>query len=73
METTVHSAAKPATDLGARESKLLAVVGELARELHPQHSIEELSLASRLERNLRIDSLGRTELVLRLDELASTE
>jgi 1-acyl-sn-glycerol-3-phosphate acyltransferase len=68
METAVHSAAKPAADLGARESKLLAIVGELARELHPQHSrIEEISLASRLERNLGIDSLGRTELVLRLE------
>ena len=47
---------------------MLAVVGELARELHPQQSgIAEVSLGSRLERNLGIDSLGRTELVLRLE------
>ncbi len=47
---------------------MLAVVGELARDLHPQQSgIAEVSLGSRLERNLGIDSLGRTELVLRLE------
>jgi 1-acyl-sn-glycerol-3-phosphate acyltransferase len=65
---TVRSAATPASDEGTRESKLLAVVGELARELHPQHSrVGEISLGSRLEKNLGIDSLGRTELVLRLE------
>jgi 1-acyl-sn-glycerol-3-phosphate acyltransferase len=58
----------PARDEGTRESKLLAVVGELACELHPQHSrVGEISLGSRLEKNLGIDSLGRTELVLRLE------
>ncbi|MGA7488336.1 MAG: AMP-binding protein [Xanthobacteraceae bacterium] len=47
---------------------MLAVGGELARDLHPQQSgIAEVSLGSRLERNLGIDSLGRTELVLRLE------
>jgi len=68
METAVHSAVEPAPDQAKRESKLLAIVGELARELHPQHSrIDEVSLGSRLEKNLGIDSLGRTELVLRLE------
>ncbi|HEY6995233.1 MAG TPA: AMP-binding protein [Xanthobacteraceae bacterium] len=68
METAVYSTVKPAADQGTRESKLLAIVGELARELHPQHArIGEISLGSRLERNLGIDSLGRTELVLRLE------
>ena len=53
---------------GARERALLALVGELARELHPQHSrSEDISLSSRLERDLGIDSLGRTELILRLE------
>ena len=51
-----------------RTRHLLAIVGELARELHPQHSrAGEASLSSRLERDLGIDSLGRTELVLRLE------
>ena len=51
-----------------RTRHLLAVVGELARELHPQHGrAGEASLSSRLERDLGIDSLGRTELVLRLE------
>ena len=68
METADHSAGTPARDHAARESKLLAVVGELARELHPQHSrVAEVSLGSWLEKNLGIDSLGRTELVLRLE------
>jgi 1-acyl-sn-glycerol-3-phosphate acyltransferase len=55
-------------DEGTRDRKLLAIVGELARELHPQHSrASEPALSSRLERDLGIDSLGRTELVLRLE------
>ena len=55
-------------DEGTRDRKLLAIVGELARELHPQHSRpSEPALSSRLERDLGIDSLGRTELVLRLE------
>jgi 1-acyl-sn-glycerol-3-phosphate acyltransferase len=53
---------------GARERNLLAIVGELARELHPQHSrVKGPALSSRLERDLGIDSLARTELVLRLE------
>ena len=47
---------------------LTAIVDELARELHPQHSRRgNASLSSRLERDLGIDSLGRTELILRLE------
>ncbi|HEY7665309.1 MAG TPA: AMP-binding protein [Xanthobacteraceae bacterium] len=68
METAVHQAGVQRSEEGTRESKLLAVVGELARELHPQHSrVGQITLASRLEKNLGIDSLGRTELVLRLE------
>jgi 1-acyl-sn-glycerol-3-phosphate acyltransferase len=55
-------------DQGVQERNLIAIVGELARELHPQHAGREaISLSSRLERDLGIDSLGRTELVLRLE------
>ncbi len=66
MDTAVDHQEKP--DQGTRERNLLAIVGELARELHPQHvRAGQISLSSRLERDLGIDSLGRTELVLRLE------
>src|SRR6516164_10833025 len=56
------------TAAATRERVLLAVVGDFARELHPRQSrVDDTSLSSRLERDLGIDSLGRTELVLRLE------
>jgi len=56
-------------DQSARqERELLAVVGGLVHELGAQHPIEiTVSLASRLDRDLGIDSLGRTELILRIE------
>jgi 1-acyl-sn-glycerol-3-phosphate acyltransferase len=68
MDSAVDHLERSAADPATRERDLLAVVGDLARELHPQHSrVDDLSLASRLEKNLGIDSLGRTELILRLE------
>ena len=68
MNSVVDYPEKPAAEPAARERCLLAIVGQLARELHPQHGrLGEVSLSSRLEKNLGIDSLGRTELVLRLE------
>jgi 1-acyl-sn-glycerol-3-phosphate acyltransferase len=68
METAVRDTTAPGADQNVRERRLIAVVGELARELHPQHiRPDTISLSSRLERDLGIDSLGRTELVLRLE------
>src|SRR6516165_5787712 len=68
MDSAVDHLERSAADRAARERDLLAVVGGLARELHPQHGrIDEISLSSRLEKDLGIDSLGRTELVLRLE------
>src|SRR6516162_9008630 len=68
MDSTVDHVERSAADPAQRERDLLAIVGDLARELHPQHSrANEISLSSRLEKNLGIDSLGRTELVLRLE------
>jgi acyl carrier protein len=51
-----------------RECDVIAVVSDLVRELHPQRfrSID-IQPASRIERDLGIDSLGRIELVLRLE------
>src|SRR5947207_10948446 len=55
-------------DMPSRELELIAVVRELVRELAPQHLKRgDVTLASRLDRDLGIDSLGRTELVLRIE------
>ena len=68
MNNLADQLQKPAADPAARERRLLSVVAQLARELHPRHSgAGQISLSSRLEKNLGIDSLGRTELVLRLE------
>jgi acyl carrier protein len=51
-----------------RERKLRAVVGGLVRELHPRRSrFIDIAPSSRIERDLGIDSLGRTELILRIE------
>jgi len=51
-----------------RERDLIAVVTELVRELHPQRiRFIDIGPASRIERDLGIDSLGRTELILRIE------
>ena len=53
---------------GSPERELLGIVRELVRELHPQRSrYFEASPASRIERDLGIDSLSRTELILRIE------
>ena len=49
-----------------RERALLGVVGELVRELRRGKAVE-VRLSSRLDRDLGIDSLGRTELILRVE------
>src|SRR5882672_11365147 len=55
-------------DRPSREGELIAVVRELVRELAPQRLKRgDVTLASRLDRDLGIDSLGRTELVLRIE------
>jgi len=47
---------------------LIALVRDLVRELHPQRSrFIEVEPSSRIERDLGIDSLARTELILRID------
>ena len=55
-------------DRPSREAELIAVVRELVRELSPQRLKRgDVTLASRLDRDLGIDSLGRTELTLRIE------
>jgi acyl carrier protein len=51
-----------------RQRQLIAVVTDLVRELHPQRiRFIDITPASRIERDLGIDSLGRTELILRIE------
>ncbi len=48
---------------------LLDVAGQLAHELHPYKTqVRSVSLDSSLERDLGLDSLGRVELLLRLEQ-----
>src|SRR5947208_7312175 len=55
-------------DMPSRELELVAVVRELVRELAPQRLKRgDVTLASRLDRDLGIDSLARTELILRIE------
>ena len=64
---------QPARDPAKRERELLSIISEFAGELHPQQArLGEVLLSSRLERDLGIDSLGRTELVLRLERAFGT-
>jgi hypothetical protein len=66
MQTVGLSGEKLAVD--QRGSTQVAMLGELPHQLHLQHGdFRSISLGSRLEKNLGIDSLGRTEPVLRLE------
>ncbi len=50
-------------------TELLRIVRSLAKELRPQlRHIESISLDSDLERDVGLDSLGRAELILRIDK-----
>src|SRR5262244_1057807 len=58
----------PADPSKTRERDLINIVRELVRELRGQRGASlDVTLSSRLDRDLGIDSLGRTELVLRLE------
>lgn len=59
----------PPSGRGASERDLIAVVEKFARELHPQRAREshDITSSSRIERDLGIDSLARTELILRIE------
>jgi 1-acyl-sn-glycerol-3-phosphate acyltransferase len=50
------------------ERDLITVISGLVRELHPQrYRYIDIRPSSRIERDLGIDSLGRTELILRIE------
>ena len=52
----------------AHTHALLSIIRQLVQELHPQRAkLLEISPASHIERDLAIDSLARTELMLRIE------
>ncbi len=54
---------------GRSSDELLALVDDFVRELHAQRAPAiSVSLGSRIDRDLGIDSLGRTELMLRVEQ-----
>ena len=68
MEPVAAHAETPTADPERHARDVIAVVDALVRDLHPQQAHRtQTSMASRLERDLGIDSLGRTELVRRLE------
>jgi 1-acyl-sn-glycerol-3-phosphate acyltransferase len=58
----------PEVALEMRKHQLVLVVADLVRELHPQRArFIDVTPSSRIEHDLGIDSLGRTELILRIE------
>jgi 1-acyl-sn-glycerol-3-phosphate acyltransferase len=70
MSERLDEAESPAAlaEQALRERDVIALVAALVRELHPQRMrFIDVRLASRIERDLGIDSLARTELILRIE------
>src|SRR5271169_6718917 len=63
------NASQKAVDATSRARSLVAIVTNLVRELRGSRASLNVTLSSRLDRDLGIDSLGRTELVLRIERL----
>ncbi len=68
MSAVEHPGRPPAPDLEALALRMLATVREVADELRPQAKLgSALGLDHSLERDFGLDSLGRVELVARID------
>ncbi|MDH3745713.1 MAG: AMP-binding protein [Acidobacteriota bacterium] len=70
MTNTLETSGADDTSADAAEAskrKLLAVVVALVEELHPGRGVRRVGLDSSLDRDLALDSLGRVELVGRLE------
>jgi acyl carrier protein len=67
-ELSMHSGEPPTRDDAQATQDVIAIVQQLVRELRGQRGAPvEVTPSSRLDRDLGIDSLGRTELVQRLE------
>lgn len=70
MNLGVHENTSHANAVGPR---LISVVSDLVRELHGSRAAAlDVTLSSRLDRDLGIDSLGRTELIVRIERVFRT-
>ncbi|HEY4721838.1 MAG TPA: AMP-binding protein, partial [Anaerolineae bacterium] len=68
MNTILDSGSVAGAERTSRESDLITVVRELVHELHGERGkLINVRLSSRLDRDLGIDSLSRTELILRIE------
>ncbi|MEY9778929.1 1-acyl-sn-glycerol-3-phosphate acyltransferase [Sinorhizobium fredii] len=68
METGQPLAPASVEEQGSRTRDVIAIVADLARELYPQRArFINVRATSSIERDLGIDSLGRTELALRIE------
>lgn len=68
MQRSLTQPESPGPPRRPYERELVAVLQDFVRELHPQRSrFIDIVPSSRIERDLGIDSLGRTELVLRIE------
>jgi 1-acyl-sn-glycerol-3-phosphate acyltransferase len=68
VEAGVQIASSKSMGAVQREKDVAAVVRELVIELHPQRARGiSISPSSRIEKDLGIDSLGRAELILRIE------
>jgi 1-acyl-sn-glycerol-3-phosphate acyltransferase len=70
MQESLDQAGRPlvVAEHEMRKRQLITVVADLVRELHPQRiRLIDVAPSSRIERDLGIDSLGRTELILRIE------
>jgi hypothetical protein len=65
VEVAADGAVHAVTDPAERGRKIIGIAEELVRELHtvPAGAVV-VTLTSRLDRDLGIDSIGRTELML---------
>lgn len=58
----------PVEGQDVRDRDVIAIVREFSRELHPQRArFIDVVPSSRIERDLGVDSLGRTELTMRIE------
>ncbi len=64
---TLRSQAEIGSATSQAETRLLRLVEEVAHELNPSRSAPVALLDNRLDRDLGIDSIGRAELVLRIE------
>jgi acyl carrier protein len=63
-----HGIFAPPPNPASRARDLIAMVRSLVAELHPQRvKFVDITLSSRLQQDLGIDSLGRMELILRIE------